>query len=30
MHFCTTVDAIESRCNNAIFQYGIPSAVCMS
>jgi len=30
MHFCTTVDAIESRCRRAIFQYGIPSAVSRS
>jgi hypothetical protein len=30
MHFCTTVEAIESRCSSAIFQYGTPSAVCMS
>jgi hypothetical protein len=30
MHFCTTVEAIESRCRSAIFQYGTPSAVSMS
>jgi hypothetical protein len=30
MHFWTTVEAIESRCSSAIFQYGIPSAVSIS
>jgi hypothetical protein len=30
MQRCTTVEAIESRCSSAIFQYGTPSAVCMS